>query len=166
MEIQLFTADFPWFFLILVAFYIIKFITNEKEKSISKGEPKKIKRPVVPTSANPQRKQDIPKTVFKEHSSTSTEKHKPKMSEEKHGNPMHQEVYKSKDILHYDFAVIDSVDDSLENNADTLTDAMNKGKYTNQDIVDTKSVVKVKLFKKDYSPKEIIILQTILDRKY
>lgn len=165
MEIQLYTADFPWFFVILGVFYFIKYITTEKEKSVTNKVPKKVKRPVTPTSVDSRRKQDVPKTVFKQNTS-SVEKHKPKMSDEMHGNPMHQEVYRSKDVFQYDYATVDTADDSLEKNSETLTEAMNKGKYTSQDNFNPRVAAKVKLNKKEYSPKELIILQTILDRKY
>ncbi len=168
IDTRMFTADFPWFFVVLALFYAIRFFSNsDKNKSqptIPTG--KKMKKPIASQAdkKDTYRKIDMPRqgttTPAKEH-------HKPKMFDEKHSNPMHQEVYKSKDILHYDYGELESLDDSIEKSKETLTDAMNQGKYAINAMEKPASIKhKIKILHKEYSPKELVVLQTILDKKF
>jgi len=167
IDVRLYTADFPWFFVVLIIFYAVKFLSkNEKDENVPPG--KKIKRPIPTKFEDVFKKVDIPqpKTITKPSKDTHRETHKPKMSDERHSNPMHQEVYKGKYSLQYDNADVELMDDSLEKSVETLSEAISKGKYGSGEHSNSTLAKTIRLNKKSYSPKELILIQTILERKY
>jgi hypothetical protein len=169
-------AEFPIFYFIAIAAYLyIKYKSKSKEEKGSNKSPKKgsafdeilkkieqeAKKQKPLTPVHPHSKPVIPNKP----DARNREMHAPTMAAEPHSDPMHQTVYKGKTLLSSDIGTLE-LSESEESATESLTDKINRGVYHIEDVNVKNSKSFVKLNKKEYTGKELIIIQTIFEKKY